>query len=270
MQRSGHDADIIIGIGTPEEARTAPLAEPAGRKFGGGEPFKRFVGDNHQRILRNESGCHEVAAGPPALAAVAIHDGLQWSYDAAAHAGAMLETHWDYIIVGAGTAGLPAAIHASRRGASVLMLDAADSLGGTLNMASGQISAGGTRLQDAKGIADSPDRHYEDIMEITYGEADPYIIRRTVDNAPGTLNWLLDNGLVPLPDHPLTGAAPGRPGYSVPRYFWGEAAGKAILKVVLEELDRELPQGNIAIRLNTRVTGLLTSDSGRRGRSASV
>ena len=180
----------------------------------------------------------------------------------AVRAAALLDTRWDFIIVGAGTAGLPAAIHASRRGASVLMLEAADELGGTLTMAAGQVSAAGTRLQEDQGIVDSPDRHFEDIMEITFGEADPEIVRRTVDLAPDTLNWILDKGLVPLPGHPVSGAAPGRAGYSVPRYFWGEAAGKAILKVVLEELDREMPQGNIAIRTNTRVTGLLTTDSG--------
>ena len=178
------------------------------------------------------------------------------------HASSLLEARWDFIIVGAGTAGLPAAIHASRRGAKVLMLEAADTLGGTLTMASGQVSAAGTRLQEDQGIADSPDRHYEDIMEITFGEADPDIVRRTVDNAPDTLNWILDQGLIPLPGHPVSGAAPGRAGYSVRRYFWAEAAGKAILKVVLEELDREMPQGNIAIRMNTRVTGLLADDSG--------
>ena len=177
-------------------------------------------------------------------------------------AGTLLETRWDYIIVGAGTAGLPAAIHASRRGASVLLLEAADKLGGTLNMANGQISAAGTRLQEAKGIVDSPDRHFEDIMEITFGEADPAIIRRTVDLAPDTLNWLLDQGLAPLPGHPVTGASPGRAGYSVRRYFWAAEEGRAILKVVLEEFDREVPNGHIATQLNTRVTGLLMTDSG--------
>ena len=180
----------------------------------------------------------------------------------ALRASTLMEARWDFIVVGAGTGGLPAAIHASRRGARVLLLEAADTLGGTMNMASGQVSAAGTRLQDDQGIVDSPDRHYEDVMEITFGEADPDIVRRTVDNAPDTLNWLLDKGLVPLPGHPVTGAAPGRAGYSVPRYFWAEEAGKALVKVVLEELEREMPQGNIAIRMNTRVTGLLTADSG--------
>ncbi|WP_446830352.1 FAD-dependent oxidoreductase [Candidatus Foliamicus sp.] len=179
-----------------------------------------------------------------------------------ARAAALLDNRWDFIIVGAGTAGLPAAIHASRRGASVLLLEAADKLGGTLNMAQGQISAGGTRLQEALGIADSPDRHYEDIMDITFGEADPTIVRRTVDLAPDTLNWILDQGLVPLPGHPVTGDAPGRPAYSVRRYFWAAEAGRAILKVVLEEFNRELPHGRIATRLNTRVNGLLMTDAG--------
>ena len=54
---------------------------------------------------------------------------------------------WDFVIVGAGTAGLPAAVFASRRGARVLLIDAADDIGGTLHLANGQVSAGGSKLQ---------------------------------------------------------------------------------------------------------------------------
>ena len=57
---------------------------------------------------------------------------------------------WDYIIVGAGTAGLPAAIFASKRGARVLLIDSASRLGGTLNYAMGQIAAAGSRIQQEK------------------------------------------------------------------------------------------------------------------------
>ncbi len=169
---------------------------------------------------------------------------------------------WDYVIVGAGTAGLPAAIHASRRGARVLLLDAAEDIGGTLHLAMGQISAAGSRLQDQLGIADSPDAHFEDVMRITRGLADPDIVRLTVEQAPDTINWLLDNGLVPLPGHPTTGAAPGQPGYSVRRYLWGANEGRDILRVLRKQFVTESAHGRITALLNMRVTGLLLSDAG--------
>ena len=169
---------------------------------------------------------------------------------------------WDYIIVGAGTAGLPAAIFASRRGARVLLIDAAESVGGTLHLANGQVSAGGSRTQAAKGIIDSPEAHYDDVMRITDGLADPDVVRRTTDNAPDTINWLIDNGLTPLPDHPVTGSDPGRPTYRTARYIWGKNEGRDILAVVVKELEPELASGRVVTKLNTEVTELLTSDDG--------
>ena len=169
---------------------------------------------------------------------------------------------WDCIIVGAGTAGLPAAIFAARRGAQVLLVDPYDKLGGNLHHANGQIAAAGSRLQAALDIADSPDIHYEDVMEISRGLADPDIIRTTVDHAPDTINWLLDGGLAPLPGHPVTGESPGRPGYSVPRYLWAKEEGRAILRVALDSLAPHLSAGRVFAQLNTRATGLLTADGG--------
>lgn len=75
VQSPGHDADMIPGFGKPEQARTATTAEPAGREFRGGEPFEAFVGDYRERILRHSGSSDKVAAGTPALSAVAIHDG---------------------------------------------------------------------------------------------------------------------------------------------------------------------------------------------------
>ena len=169
---------------------------------------------------------------------------------------------WDCIIVGAGTAGLPAAIFAARRGAQVLLIDPYDKIGGNLHRANGQIAAAGSRLQTQRNIADSPDIHYEDVMRISRNLADPDIIRSTVDNAADTINWLLDGGLKPLPGHPVTGAGPGRPGYSVPRYLWAKEEGRAILRVVLGDLAPHLAAGRVVTQLNTRVTGLLATDGG--------
>jgi fumarate reductase flavoprotein subunit len=170
--------------------------------------------------------------------------------------------HWDLVIVGAGTAGLPAAIFASRRGARVLLIDSADKIGGTLHLANGQVSAAGSRTQAAKGIWDSADRHFDDVMRLTHGRADPALIRLTVDRAPQTINWLLDRGLQPLPDHPTTGDAPGRPAYTIARYIWGKNEGRDILAVVLKELQPELDSGRVVTQLNSRAVGILTDAQG--------
>jgi fumarate reductase flavoprotein subunit len=174
----------------------------------------------------------------------------------------MTSRRWDMVIVGAGTAGLPAAIFASRRGARVLLLDSADKIGGNLHLANGQIAAAGSRIQVAKGIVDSPDRHYDDIMRITRGLANPDIVRLTVDRAPETINWLLDNGLSPLPEHPVTGDSPGRPAYSVARYLWAKNEGRDILAVVERELAPEIASGRVQTHVNSKVVSLLRDRSG--------
>ena len=170
--------------------------------------------------------------------------------------------NWDYVIIGAGTAGLPAAIFASRRGARVLLIDAADSVGGTMHLANGQVSAGGTILQEAKGIDDNPDKHFDDVMRMTQSLADYNVVRQTVDNAPDTINWLLRGGLIPLDDHPVTGSSPGWECYRTPRYLWGTNNGRDILAVVLKELQPELNSGRIVTQLNSPVTGLIVGDDG--------
>ena len=169
---------------------------------------------------------------------------------------------WDFVIVGAGTAGLPAAVFASRRGARVLLIDAADDIGGTLHLANGQVSAGGSKLQKAKGIKDSPDAHFEEIMRLSNGFADRNVARLTADLAPATIDWLLDAGLKPLDDHPVTGDAVGRKAYNIPRYLWAKEEGKAILAVIRRELAPEVASGRVQVQLGTRVNGLITDASG--------
>jgi fumarate reductase flavoprotein subunit len=182
------------------------------------------------------------------------------------------------VVVGGGNAGLPTALFAAQRGARVLVVEAAGALGGTLFLSSGQMAAAGTRLQQARGIEDSPQLHYDDVMRISRGTADPVLLRLAVENAAPVFDWLMEHGLVPLDGQPITGTT--HEPYSRPRYAWAEDGGRAILKVLMEQLQPRIDSGQVRVLTQTRavelvqgpgraVTGVVTrDDAGRSARHA--
>jgi fumarate reductase flavoprotein subunit len=167
---------------------------------------------------------------------------------------------WDVIAIGAGSAGLPLAIKAAERGARVLQLEADYRIGGTLFWSSGQISAAGTRLQRERGIADSPAEHYRDAQRIAHGRIDPVVLRLNVEHAAATIDWLMDLGFKPAPGTPVAGEA--HEAYSTRRYLWGTNKAVSILDTLKPVHDRLVQQGRIDLRLQHRLTALLTDDSG--------
>lgn len=168
---------------------------------------------------------------------------------------------WDLIVVGGGNAGLPAAIFAARRGARVLIVEAAGILGGTLHLAAGQMSAAGTKLQKSKGIEDSPQSHYDDIMRISKGTADPDMVRLSVFNAAETFDWLMDSGLDVFPQHPVTGTT--HEPYSHARYAWGQQRGRSLLNILETQLQPQIDKGRVTVLLRTQVTELVPGSDGR-------
>lgn len=167
---------------------------------------------------------------------------------------------WDVIVIGGGNSGIPLAIFASRRGAKVLVIEAAAQVGGTLFLSSGQMSAGGTKFQKSKGIDDTPKEHFDDIMRISNGTANPEIVKLATDNAPETVDWLIDAGFKPRDEHPVMGS--GHDPYSKKRYFWGAEGGISILKTLEKELAPEVAKGNVTLMLNTEATGLIQERPG--------
>ncbi len=167
---------------------------------------------------------------------------------------------WDVIIVGAGSTGLPAGIFAANRGANVLQVDADNRIGGTLFWSSGQMSAAGTRLQEAEDIDDSPDEHYEDTMRISHGAIDRDLGRLAINNAADTFDWLMDIGFEPLPGHPVAGKA--HEPYRKRRYSWGEKLGISVLDALKPVHDKLVAEGRIDLKLSTRLKKLLRNGSG--------
>ena len=167
---------------------------------------------------------------------------------------------FDILVIGAGAAGLPAAIFASRAGAQVLIVEAADRIGGTFHLSSGQMSAAGTRVQAAKGIHDTPQMHFDDIMRISRGTANPAIVSLAVENAADTLHWLMDNGFEPLPDHPIIHY--GHEPYTTPRTYWGKDEGRSVLHTLVPQFEAEVASGGITLWLNSELIRLSRDAAG--------
>jgi fumarate reductase flavoprotein subunit len=158
------------------------------------------------------------------------------------------------VVIGAGMAGLPCAIRAADAGAHVTLIESADDVGGKLPRSSGQISAAGTRLQAEKGIVDSPDDHFSDVMRICHEMADPDVVRLAVDHAAATVDWLQDIG-VPFPtDHPVISY--NHDVYRTRRYQWPVEKGKSILAALRPLLAAHIDAGRIDLQLNTAMTAI--------------
>ena len=173
---------------------------------------------------------------------------------------AQAATKYDLIVMGAGTAGMPAAIFAAERGANVLVIEKSPILGDTLDRSGGQISGAGTMFQKAKGIEDHPDGHYADYMRISSNTVDPVVTRLFVDNAGDSINWLGANGFEPLDGHPVLGG--GHEYFTTRRYHWGKDGGKSILAVMEPLYKKAEKSGNVTTLLNTGVVDLVQDNAG--------
>jgi fumarate reductase flavoprotein subunit len=161
----------------------------------------------------------------------------------------------DVVVLGAGTAGLACAIEAAAQGAHVAVVEKSDSVGGTLHVSGGHMSAAGTRRQRERGIEDSPDLHYEEVMRISKGKADPGLVRLAVDEAAHTVDWLDGLG---FPFEPTTPAIVyGHEPYSRPRTHWGVEGGKSILATLRPVWERHVAAGRIEPMLGQELIGLV-------------
>lgn len=161
----------------------------------------------------------------------------------------------DVAVIGAGTAGIPAACHAAASGLRTALVERLDRVGGTMWFGTGQISAAGTSLQRERGIRDDPDQHYADVMRISRGTAHPDFVRLAVDLAPETIERLRGGGMDFHPDCP--GIVFNHEPYSQPRTYWGMRKALSILDVMVAELAVAQKRDGLTLLLNHALTGLL-------------
>src|SRR5580692_2155787 len=111
----------------------------------------------------------------------------------------------DVVVIGSGATGLPAAIVAREAGASVIVVEAENHVGGHAITSGGNLPlGGGTSYQKKYGIEDSADLFFRDLTDWSVVETNgfpPYryndreIIRAFADNSVAAFEFLLAHGV---------------------------------------------------------------------------
>ncbi len=111
---------------------------------------------------------------------------------AAADGSAEKKLSFDVVILGAGCAGLTAALEAADKGATVAVLDKMFGPFGNTIYAGGHFNATNTFVQKRDGMTDTNEEFYKDMMTVSQGRGDPELTRMYVEKSGEVIQWLTD------------------------------------------------------------------------------
>ncbi|GGH20985.1 flavocytochrome c [Paenibacillus segetis] len=101
-----------------------------------------------------------------------------------------LKDTYDIAIVGAGGAGMTAALEAKAAGMSPVIFEKMPFAGGNTNKSSSGMNASETKFQKEQGISDRNELFYEETLQGGHGTNDKALLRYFVDNSAGAIDWL--------------------------------------------------------------------------------
>ncbi|KIN71040.1 FAD-dependent oxidoreductase [Sulfitobacter guttiformis] len=102
------------------------------------------------------------------------------------------------LIIGAGAAGMIAALRAHEAGQDVLLIEADPLPSGSTALSAGLIPAAGTALQQKAGIADDPALFAADIQHKAHNENEQTLVDVLAQNAAPVIDWLTDTHGLPF------------------------------------------------------------------------
>lgn len=103
-------------------------------------------------------------------------------------------TQHDVVIVGAGIAGMVAAVTGAEAGLDVVVLEKTAAIGGSSAMSGGFFAFSGTEEQAAEGIKDSTELFLQDLLDVGQHVNDRALLQAYLDNQDDLYRWLKDKG----------------------------------------------------------------------------
>jgi len=158
----------------------------------------------------------------------------------------------DIVIIGAGGAGLSAAIAARNGDVSVIVLEKMGIAGGNTNYATGGLNASETSSQTANNIADSNQQFYDDTMKGGNNVNNPDLVRVMVENSAQTVDWLIGLGM----DLSDVGKLGGSTNNRTHRPTGGGAIGSHFTAIMVKAAE----DSGAEIRYNSTVTSIIDKD----------
>lgn len=167
----------------------------------------------------------------------------------------------DIVIVGAGGAGMTAAIEATQAGKNVLVLEKMPYVGGNTTKASGGMNAAGTKFQqEAAEAAEDPavkaaiedstvENYIADTMAGGHDINDPDLVRTMAEKSSDAIDWLESIG-APLPTIAATGG-------TVHYYLHEPEDGSAVGEFLVQFYTSKMEEMGIEVMLETEATELI-------------
>ncbi len=161
----------------------------------------------------------------------------------------------DFLVIGAGGAGLAAAIEASDNGVKdVLILEKLSTIGGTTFISQGMIAGYQSKVQKAEpSVETNFEEMYNNLMKNATYRLDKNLAKVTVERSGQTIDWLVDRLAVPFKTDVIVGYGPLEMMHVV------DGGGQGMLKPFQTALDK----AGIEVMTETTATEILTDETGK-------
>ncbi|MDO4523286.1 MAG: flavocytochrome c [Eubacteriales bacterium] len=163
----------------------------------------------------------------------------------------------DIVIIGAGGAGMSAAIEATQAGKEVILLEKMPYAGGNTTKATGGMNAAETHYQEEQGIEDSVEQFIEDTMKGGHEMNDKELVTTMAANSADSIDWLDSIG-APLPKVSFSGGATNA-------RIHAPEDGSGVGEYLVDAFLRNLDELGIEVMYNTKAEELIVTDGAVTG-----